>query len=157
MSAKVLQRHWSDTAEQTQIPFSSPRHISERELTLQHKHWLEYWYHGMNFSYNLFLIEGQLLHNTVLAWDLLCVLRNNCEHKATSVLFLTIISTSAYSACYAVLSCFGRVQQLCDPMDCSPPGSSVVGILQGRILEWTASPFSRECFQLRDRSTVSYV
>ena len=27
---------------------------------------------------------------------------------------------------------------LCDPMDCSPPGSSVHGILQARILEWAA-------------------
>ena len=32
---------------------------------------------------------------------------------------------------------------LCDPMDCSPPGSSVHGILQARILEWVAIPFSR--------------
>ena len=31
---------------------------------------------------------------------------------------------------------------LCDPMDCSLPGSSVHGILQGRILEWVAIPFS---------------
>ena len=29
---------------------------------------------------------------------------------------------------------------LCDPMDCSPPGSSVHGILQARILEWVATP-----------------
>ena len=27
---------------------------------------------------------------------------------------------------------------LCDPLDCSPPGSSVQGILQARILEWVA-------------------
>ena len=32
---------------------------------------------------------------------------------------------------------------LCDPMDCSPPGSSVHGILQARILKWVAIPFSR--------------
>ena len=32
---------------------------------------------------------------------------------------------------------------LCDPMDCSPPGSSVHGILQAAILEWAAIPFSR--------------
>ena len=32
---------------------------------------------------------------------------------------------------------------LCDPMDCSPPGSSVHGVLQARILEWVAIPFSR--------------
>ena len=31
----------------------------------------------------------------------------------------------------------------CDPMDCSPAGSSVLGILQARILEWVAIPFSR--------------
>ena len=32
---------------------------------------------------------------------------------------------------------------LCEPMDCGPPGSSVHGILQARILEWFAMPFSR--------------
>ena len=32
---------------------------------------------------------------------------------------------------------------LCDPIDCSPPGSSVHGILQARILDWVAIPFSR--------------
>ena len=31
----------------------------------------------------------------------------------------------------------------CDPMDCSPPGSSVHGILQARTLEWVVIPFSR--------------
>ena len=32
---------------------------------------------------------------------------------------------------------------LCDPLDCSPPGSSIHGILQARILECVAFPFSR--------------
>ena len=32
---------------------------------------------------------------------------------------------------------------LCDPMDCSPPDSSVHGILKARILEWVDFPFSR--------------
>ena len=32
---------------------------------------------------------------------------------------------------------------LCDPMDCSLPGFSVHGILQARIQEWVAIPFSR--------------
>ena len=35
------------------------------------------------------------------------------------------------------------IPTLCDPMDCSPPGSSVHGILQARILEWVAMPSSR--------------
>ena len=34
-------------------------------------------------------------------------------------------------------------QTLCDSMDCSPPGSSVHGIPQERILEWIAMPYSR--------------
>ena len=38
---------------------------------------------------------------------------------------------------------------LCDPMDCSPPGSSVHGILQARILEWGAIPFPRGSSQPR--------
>ena len=37
-----------------------------------------------------------------------------------------------------------------DPMDCSPPGSSVHGILQARTLEWVAMPFSRQSSPLRD-------
>ena len=41
------------------------------------------------------------------------------------------------------------------PIDCSPPGSSVYGILQARILEWIAFPFSRGSFQPRDPSQVS--
>ena len=44
---------------------------------------------------------------------------------------------------------------LCDPVDCSPPGSSVHGILQARILEWAAIPFSRGPSQSRDGNWVS--
>ena len=36
------------------------------------------------------------------------------------------------------------VRLLCDPMDCTPPGSSVHGISQGRILERVAEPSSRD-------------
>ena len=36
-----------------------------------------------------------------------------------------------------------------DPMDCSPPGSSVHGILQAKILEWVAMPSSRGSSQPR--------
>ena len=44
---------------------------------------------------------------------------------------------------------------LCNPMDCSQPGSSVHGILQGRILEWEAIPFSRGSSQARNWTQVS--
>ena len=43
----------------------------------------------------------------------------------------------------------------CDPVDCSPPGSSVHGILQERILEWVAISSSKGSSQLRDQTHVS--
>ena len=53
---------------------------------------------------------------------------------------------------------------LCDPMDCSPPGSSVHGISGASILEWVAISFSRGSSRARNRtwgstqgSSVSYV
>jgi len=42
-------------------------------------------------------------------------------------------------------------------MDYSPPGSSVHGITQARILEWVAIPFSRVSFQPRDQTPVSCI
>jgi len=46
---------------------------------------------------------------------------------------------------------------LLDPMDCGPPGSFVHGILQARILEWTAIPFSRGSSWPRDPTRVSCI
>ena len=46
---------------------------------------------------------------------------------------------------------------LCNLMDCSPPGSSVHGILQARILEWVAFSFSRGSSQPSDRTHVSCI
>ena len=46
---------------------------------------------------------------------------------------------------------------LYDPVDCSPPDSSVSEILQARILEWVAIPFSRASSQPRDWTQVSYI
>ena len=48
-------------------------------------------------------------------------------------------------------------QTLCDSMVCSPPGSSVHGILQARILEWIAIPFSKGFFPSRDQTQVSLI
>ena len=46
---------------------------------------------------------------------------------------------------------------LCDPMDCSPPGSSVHGILQARILKWVAISYSRGSSPPRDWTRVSCI
>ena len=53
------------------------------------------------------------------------------------------------------------VAQLCstlgDPLDCNLPGSSVHEILQARILEWVAIPFSGGPFQPRNQTQVSRI
>ena len=57
--------------------------------------------------------------------------------------------------------CISEVTQscptLCDPMDCSLPGSSVHGIFQARVLEWVAISSSRGSSQPRDRTWVSCI
>ena len=57
-----------------------------------------------------------------------CGLKRACMHAQSLQLYLT----------------------LCDPMDCSSPGSSVHGILQARILDWVAVPSSRGSSPSRD-------
>ena len=47
--------------------------------------------------------------------------------------------------------------RLCDPTDCSLPGSSVHGVLQARILEWVAISISRESSWPRDRIRISCI
>ena len=46
---------------------------------------------------------------------------------------------------------------LCDPVNCSLPGSSVQGIFQARIPEWMAVPLSRGSSRPRDQTHISYV
>ena len=55
--------------------------------------------------------------------------------------------------CVCALPCL----TLCNPIDCSPPGSSVHGIFQARILEWVAISSSRRSSQPRDQTLISYV
>ena len=59
-------------------------------------------------------------------------------HFILRVEFKHLVFWVSLCCCLPAKSCL----TLCDPMDCSPPGSSVHGILQARILEWVAMPFS---------------
>ena len=69
-----------------------------------------------------------------------------------SIIFCTSISLSVEN-----FSSSTECPTLCDPMDCSSPGSSVHGILQACILEWVAIPFSRGSSQPRDWIQVSHL
>ena len=62
--------------------------------------------------------------------------------------------------CVCVCVCLCSVAQLCptlcNPMDCSLPGSSIHEILPARTLEWVAISFSRRSSQLKDQTHISY-
>ena len=68
-------------------------------------------------------------------------------------LTLRMRSMWSYFCCLVPKSCL----TLCNPVGCSPPGSSVYGISQARILEWAAIFLSRESSQLRDGTCVSCI
>ena len=63
--------------------------------------------------------------------------------------------------CDPIAVCESEVAQscptLCDSVDCSPPGSSIHGILQAKILEWVAISFSRISSRSRDWTQVSRI
>ena len=60
-----------------------------------------------------------------------------------------VVTTCWERACVRAKS-LQPYRTLCDPMDCSPPGSSVHRISQARILEWVAISFCRRSSQPRD-------
>ena len=88
------------------------------------------------------LEEGTATHSSILAR------RIPVDRGAwgITVHVLCLVSQSCPTLC-----------NLMDPMDYSPPGSSVHGILQARILEWVAMPSTRGSSQARDQAQVSCI
>ena len=91
----------------------------------------------------------------------MAVLQITCNGKETQVksptntasVVLKVVSKWWWVCAESLQSCL----ILCDPMNYSPPGSSIHGVLEARILEWAAIPSSRGSSQPRDRTWVSYV
>ena len=82
-------------------------------------------------------------------------MRHDCCHMSVIPLLKILLHSVGH-----VCSCVESLQScptLCNPMDCSPPGFSVHGILQARLLEWVAMPSSRESSPPRDRTRISRI
>ena len=82
--------------------------------------------------------------------DLTCV---SCIGRRILYHLVTWEAQRRVCVCLVAQSCL----TLCNPMDCSPSGSTVHGISQARILEWVAIPFSRGSSPPGDQPRVSYV
>ena len=70
------------------------------------------------------------------------------------LVFLVLKEHSESLGCHMSVMREGEAPTRCNPTDHSLPGSSVHGILQARILEWVAIPFSRGSSLPRDRIQV---
>ena len=75
------------------------------------------------------------------------------EKSNTSPKYLAWKGTLAWNKCVCAQSCL----TFCNPVDWSPPGSSVHGIFWARILEWGAISSSRGSSRFRDLTCISYL
>ena len=69
--------------------------------------------------------------------------------------FKKMVTMTLYAAAAAAKS-LQSYRTLCDPIDSSPPGSSVHGILQARVLEWGAIAFSNNPVYETAKETLMY-
>ena len=80
--------------------------------------------------------------------------------QARTLEWVAISFSNAWNQCMKVKS-ESEVAQSCptlsDPMDCSPPGSSVHGIFQARVLEWVASAFSENSHLEQLKIAVTFI
>ena len=84
-------------------------------------------------------------------WDFPPILRD--PHNSLWDVHAYPVSQGEVCVCSLTQLCL----TLCDPMDCSPPASSVHGILQARILEWVAMPSSRGSSLPKDQTHISCI
>ena len=112
-------------------------------------------YFLLHFAFIQFLVFYFIFFSFCVV-DLQCCVSLMCTAKWFGYIYICIYSyifIFLYMLCLVAQSCL----TLCDAMGCSPPGSSVHGILQARILEWIAMPSSRGSSQHRDRTQVFHV
>ena len=110
---------------------------------------LSFWSHA---TWNIPWMVWMLL--MVLLWHLIPIEQIIKPKQHWAFFILTLYPLNKPMRCESMLSHFSRVR-LCDPMDCSPPGSLVHGIFQAWILEWVAVSFSRGSSWPRDQTWVS--
>ena len=134
--------------------FSSPLDLEFAEIwtILAHnKRWIyenvEVWIIGAIFS--LHPIPGDLAWVTVQHRGFQMQSKRSNEYSSFA-------TNSSNMSCVSAQS-LNHVQLFPTPTDCSPPGSSVHGISQARVLEWVAIPFFRGSSQPQDRTHVSWI
>ena len=121
-------------------------HLSQHQCLLSIRR-PEYW--SFSFSTSPSNEYSGLISFRMDWLDLLAVqgtLKSLLQHQSSKASILQRSVISHRALWFHICMCDKSLQScptLCDSIDCSPPGSSVRGILQARILEWVAMPSSR--------------
>ena len=121
-------------------------------VTAKSQTWLSDW-HLLTY---IFIISMVFLKSELL-WFSSCMpwVWSSPSYSRISI---NICSMTEWMHHYLVSSLFRKGVCMCltpcDPMGCNPPGSSVHGILQARILDWVPIPFSRGTSQPRAQTCV---
>ena len=112
---------------------------------------------GFKCQLTYFMTLGKLLGWPKSSFQFSCTI----SWKNPNELFGQLSTSSLYALVSSRFCCCCSVGKseptLCNTTDCSPPGSSVYGILQARILEWLVILFSKGSSQPRDRTQISCI
>ena len=94
--------------------------------------------------------ETQCDQTPAFSTSYLAIASCDYTHNMISLISVAFLSRERAVVCVYEVLVAQSYLTLCDPMDCSLPGSSVHGILQTRILEWVDIPFSKGSSQPTD-------
>jgi len=112
------------------------------------------------FTYGTSLIKiftyGTSFINSFLWVIYWCLFFSHTLKEKGKFIYLILFYRVVFSGSYLIKS-LSHVRLFWDAMNCSPPGSSVHGIVQARILEWVAIPFFGESSQSKDWTWVSHI
>ena len=127
------------------------------ELKLRGEDWVKYIHLKVSVTYISFKGNESWVLEGNLSWLFL----RSSRHKWSSKSWVQFTPTQHIWEAGKILrgcTCARSVTQscltLCDPMDCSSPGSSVHGMFQPRMLEWVVISYSRGSSPPRDRTLV---
>ena len=125
------------------IPKDPPLNFSRNRISLLSQHSL---YHAGDLIAQLFGTQILMMNYIVHSLK---------QTKTPKNSMFGLSKCPCECVCVYVCVCTQLCPTLCNPIDFSPPGSSVYGIFQAQMLEWVAIPFSRGSSQSRDQTCVS--
>ena len=150
----IEQKAWKGPGIRSFWPWVKKSLCSDREIA-SNRHWGVRW--NPRKDWDIFWCELNSHLKLIMPLSYLS------SHRFGSHTWLRLahraVSSSSFPFSYirSLLWCAQSCPTLCNPMDCSPPGSSVHGILHARLLEWVAISFSRGSFWPRDQTHISRV